>query len=268
MKKIIFVLSVLLVFIVSSGTVFAAEKEYLIGKGDSLTIRVWGEPELSSAVIVRPDGKISLPNIGELKVIGITPRALRHRIASALTEYIFNPVVSVSVNSFPSNSVIVYGPGTNSATIPLNGKTSLLQLLSNIRPGVNADLENAYLERDGKKIAENFDKLYKEGDENLASIEILASDKLYIPKKPNLLVFIDGAVGRPTSIPFVEDMTVLEAIHKAGGFTKFADPNETVITRNSERIVVRLDDLINDGDMSQNVTLQGGDLIVVDTSWF
>ncbi len=272
MKKILLILTVLCVFIVTASVACAADKDYILGKGDSLTVRVWGEPELSSEPIIRPDGKISLPGIGEMKAAGISPRQLQGRITSALKELVFNPLVSVSVNTFPANSIVVYGPGTVSAVIPLTGKTTLLQILSNIRPDNNADLNNAYLERNGSKIATNFKNLFKEGAGEQASLEVLANDRLFIPLNPQRLVFVEGAVGKPASIPYTDDMTILEAIHQAGGFTKFADRNSTVITRQGqgglERISVRLSDLINNGDTTQNVKLQGGDLIVVDTSWF
>ncbi len=272
MKKLLLTLTALCVFVVTVSTAYAANKEYILGKGDSLTIRVWGEPELSSAPIVRPDGKISLPGIGEMKAAGISPRQLQGRITEALKELVFNPLVSVSVNTFPANSIIVYGPGTVSAVIPLTGKTTLLQILSSIRPDNNADLASAYLERNGSKIATNFETLFKKGTGEQANLEVLARDRLFIPLNPQRLVFVEGAVGRPTSLPYRDDMTILEAIHQAGGFTKFADRNSTVITRQGanglERISVRLSDFINDGDITQNVKLQGGDLIVVDTSWF
>ncbi len=267
MKTLTFILSLCFCLLTTTHAM-AADKEYIISKGDTLTIGVWGEPELSVSAVVRPDGKISLATIGDMKVAGMTTRALAARITTALSELLFNPQVYVAVNNFPSNNMLVYGPGTASSVIPLNGKTTLLQILSLINPGFTADLTNSYLEREGKKIATNFDDLYRKGFGEQANLEVLASDKLFIPLKPNLIVYIEGAVNNPTSLVLTEGLTILQAIHQAGGFSKFADPNDTVVTRNNERIVVRLSDLIDDGDMTQNILLQGGDLVVVDTSWF
>ncbi len=267
MKRIMFILS-LFVCLLAVSPAHAAEKEYIISKGDMLTIGVWGEPELSTSAVVRPDGKISLATIGDMTVVGLTTRALRNRITSSLTELLFNPQVYVAVNEFPSNNMIVYGPGTASAVVPLRGKTTLLQILSSLNPTFTADLSQAYLERDGQKIASNFEDLYRKGIGEESDLEVLASDRLFIPLKSNFIVYIEGAVNSPTSLPLTDGMTVLQAIHQAGGFSRFADPNDTIITRNNERIIVRLSDLIDDGDMSQNILLQGGDLVVVDTSWF
>ncbi len=271
MKKNTILITCLLLFLCSFSHANANEG-YIIGKGDSLTITVWGEQELSTNVVVRPDGKISLPNIGEMTAAGVSPNNLRARISYALKEILFNPIVSVSVNSFPANSVIVYGPGTVSGVFPIQGKSTLLQILSSVKPAFQADLKNAYLERNGEKIASDFESLYKEGVGENADLEILAADRLFIPLKDNLVIFVEGAVNSPKSIPYTSEITILEAIHLAGGFSKFAKPNKTIITRktnnNVERINVRLSDLIDEGDMSQNITLQGGDLIVVDTGWF
>ncbi len=272
MKKIVLLFSLLLTIILSTSINIASANEYIIGKGDSLSIRVWGEPELSAEVVVRPDGKISLPNIGDMTAAGITPRSLRSRVANALKEILFNPIVSISVNTFPANSMIVYGPGITSTVLPLQGKTTLLHVLSNIKPSFTADLANAYIERNGEKVASNFEEVFTSGVGELASFELLANDRLFIPKKENSFVFVEGEVNNPTSLPYTHNMTILEAIHSAGGFTKFADPNDTIITRmvngKVERINVNLSDLIEDGDLSQNITLRSGDLIVIDSSWF
>ncbi len=245
-----------------------ADAGYIIGKGDALSIRVWGETDLSAEAIVRPDGKISLPGIGEIKAAGMSPRQLQNYITAALKELVFEPLVSVSVHTFPANSMVVHGQGANATVVPLEGKTTLLQVLSSIQLSPHADLSGAYLERNGEKISSNFQDLMKKGLGKKGTIEILASDRLYIPLQEKRFVFVDGAVGRPSSIPFVEDMTILEAIHKAGGFNKFANKNSTILTRDGQRTTVRLSDLIHNGDMSQNIPLKAGDLIVVDTSWF
>ncbi len=268
MKKLSVIFMAVCILLASIPLAHASEKGYIISKGDALSIRVWGEGDLSAEVMVRPDGKISLPGIGEMTAAGISPRQLQARVTSALKELVFEPLVSVSVNTFPSNSMVVHGQGATAAVVPLLKETSLLELLSSLQLNPHADLVGAYLERDGQKIATNFKSLFKDGVGTQGKLEILANDRLYIPLQKERLIFVDGAVGKPTSVPFVEDMTILEAIHKAGGFNKFADKNSTIITRKGQRIPVRLSDLINNGDMTQNVPLQAGDLIVVDTSWF
>lgn len=255
-----------------AAAVQAAEKEYIIGKGDTLSIRVWGEDALSTDTIVRPDGVISVPGVGSVRAAGLTTTQLQARIASMLSALVYEPMVSVAVHAFPNNSIVVHGPGTRSLVLALTGKTTILQVLSQIQPDNNADLANAYVERGDLRIASNFEDLFKKGLSAGGNIEILAGDRLFIPLREGRLVFVEGAVGKPSSLPYYEGMTVLEAIHMAGGFTKFADRNSTTITRmapgGAENLKARLHDFATRGDFSQNLPVQGGDIIYVKSSWF
>ena len=269
MKKSLFVL--LLGLVVWASPVWAAEKEYVIGKGDTLSIQVWGEDTLSSSALVRPDGRISLPGAGVVTAAGLTSGQLAKRIAGKLSEIVHSPVVSVQVMSFPNNSVVVHGPGVRSSVVPIQGSLTMLQLLSQVAPDANADLQNAYLERSGKRIASDFRALFQKG-ETEGNLELEGGDRLFVPLRENRLIFVEGAVVRPTAMQHYDGMKILEAIHMAGGFTKFADKNDTVILRSGpdgqQSIQVRLYDLTEKGDFSQNLPLEGGDIIVVKKSWF
>jgi polysaccharide export outer membrane protein len=253
-------------------TVQAADKEYVIGKGDTLSIRVWGEDALSADTVVRPDGMISLPGASTVRAAGLTTAQLQASIAARIGEFVHEPMLSVAVHTFPNNCIVVHGPGTRSTVLPLMGKTTILQVLSRIQPDNNADLEKAYVERENQPIAANFEGLFKKGQNGSGNVEILAGDRLFIPLREARLVFVEGAVGKPSSLPHYEGMTVLEAIHLAGGFTKFADRNNTTIMRavsgGKQSINVRMYDFTSKGDFSQNVPVYGGDIIFVSTSWF
>lgn len=271
MKKAYF-FAVFFCLSLAAGMVMAAAGEYIIEKGDVLSIQVWGEESLSADTVVRPDGIISIPGIGDVQASGSTTTQLQAHIAKKLRSLVYEPMVSVAVHSFPNNSIVVYGPGTRSQVLPLVGKTTILQVLAKIQPDNNADLANAYVERGNQRIATNFDPLFKKGLRETSDIEILAGDRLFIPLREARLVFVEGAVGRPSSLPHYEGMTVMEAIHGAGGFTKFADRNSVTITRMSpegkESLLVRLHDFATQGDFSQNVPVHGGDIIFVKMSWF
>ncbi len=255
----------------AAGAAGSKERVFLIDKGDQLSVQVWGEDALGGDVVVLPDGTVSLPGIGVLKVAGMTTAQLEKLIANKLTSLVYNPMVSVVVRNFNNNSVIVHGQGVRPAVIALTGKTTLLQILSMVAPEDKADLVNAYLERNGARVAQDFELLFRKG-EAAPNPEVLAGDRLFIPLRENRLIFVEGAVGKPSSFAHYEGMTVLEAIHLAGGFTKFADRNDTSVLRQGpggqERIRVRLGDLTERGDFSQNIVLQGGDLIIVNKGWF
>lgn len=274
MKKGWFFALLLCLLSVMAPPSWGAEKEYVIGKGDVLSIRVWGEDSLSSEAVVRPDGRISLLGVGILPAAGLTTSQLQHSIAARLRNLVHEPIVSIAVHSFPNNSVVVHGPGIKPAVVPMQGKSTVLHILSQVSPDSSADLQNAYVERAGQRVASDFSALFLKGEnvDHLSNIEVKAGDRIYIPLRQDRLIFVEGAVTRPTSLSYYEGMTVLEAIHLAGGFTKFADRNSTAIMRKKpggqEKIRVKLHDLTERGDFSQNVLLQGGDIIVVKKSWF
>jgi polysaccharide biosynthesis/export protein len=90
---------------------------------------------------------------------------------------------------------------------------------------------------------------------------------IFIPVAKEMNVYVLGAVNTPKFIPFREGLTVMEAILEAGGFTKFARPNSTVILREingrEHRIGVRVRDLMKNGNLNQNIKLQVGDYVIV-----
>ena len=104
--------------------------EYRIGPGDTLRIEVYKDAQLSQSVQVRPDGKITLPLIGDLDANGATPLELRETIAKSLKEYITNPTVTVIVVEALASKVYVMGEVTRPGTMELHGPTTILQALA------------------------------------------------------------------------------------------------------------------------------------------
>ena len=104
--------------------------EFLIGPEDVLVVTVWRNQELSKEVIVRPDGKISLPLIGDIAAAGLTAQALSKRIADALAEFMSTPTVSVQVKEINSYHIFVVGEVGKPGKIVLKSFTSVLQGIS------------------------------------------------------------------------------------------------------------------------------------------
>jgi polysaccharide biosynthesis/export protein len=104
--------------------------EYRLGPGDKLRIEVYKDPQLSQSVQIRPDGKITLPLIGDLEATNRTPLELRETIAKALKEYITNPTVTVIVVEALASKVYVMGEVTHPCTMELHGPTTILQALA------------------------------------------------------------------------------------------------------------------------------------------
>lgn len=164
--------------------------QYLIGAGDSLQVFVWRNPELSTTVPVRPDGRLSMPLVEDMIAAGKTPSQLARDIEVVISRFIREPTVNIIL--------------TNS------GGASQVQVV--------------------------------------------------------------GSVTTPMSMPYREGMTVLDAVVRAGGLTEFAAGNRATVVRNDEQrnlqCRVRLDSLLQNGDVSQNVFLRPGDVVIVPESSF
>ena len=96
----------------ASSTSVTVDANYVIGADDVLSVEVWREKELSHTLSVRPDGKISLPLIGEMKVAGQTPLQLQNTITDRLKEYLEHPQVTVMVQQTKSQKINVVGEVT------------------------------------------------------------------------------------------------------------------------------------------------------------
>lgn len=166
---------------------------YFIGSGDRLDIFVWRNPELSVKDIpVRPDGRISTPLVEDILASGKTPLELARDIESKLSQYVKDPLVTVTIVDFTG------------------------RLEQQIR--------------------------------------------------------VIGEAAQPTSIPYSRNMTLLDAMIVVGGLTEFAAGNRAIIVRNIDggqrQIKVRLEDLIKGGDISANISLAPGDILVIPESLF
>ena len=162
---------------------------YIIGPRDSLQIFVWRNPELTTSVTVRPDGKVTVPLIEDLQAAGNTPTQLAREIEKQLEQYVQSPVVSVIMGGF-------VGP---------------------------------------------YDQQIR----------------------------VVGEATNPQAIAYNEHMTALDLMIAVGGLTDFAAGNRAVLVRQGQgSFRVRLDDLIKDGDVSANVPVMPGDVLIIPESWF
>jgi polysaccharide export outer membrane protein len=166
--------------------------QYIIGPGDTVRIFVWGNNELSAAVPVRPDGKITTPLVEDVQASGKTSTQLAREMEKHLARYIKNPIVTVYVTGFVGR--------------------------------------------------------YQE------QIRVI------------------GEATEPKSLPYKEGMTVLDVMIAVGGLTNFANGDAAVLARiengNQRQYRVRLDDLIKEGDITANVYMLPGDVLIIPEAWF
>jgi len=162
--------------------------DYLMDVADVVQVSVWKNPELSVSEPIRPDGKISLPLIGDVMAAGLEPEELARDIEQKLSNYVKNPNVSIILTSLSGH-----------------------EFLSRVR--------------------------------------------------------VTGSVGSDTAITYHQGMTVLDAVLEAGSLDDYADGNRTKLYRRtaggSEAYDIRLDDIMDKGDMTTNVNLMPGDIVSV-----
>lgn len=257
-------------------------QNYVIGDEDVLQIAVWGNQELNVQVPVRPDGMISFPLVGDIKASGFTPQELKLLLENELSKFVKTPSVSVIVMAINSFKVYVLGEGVmgasgtmssgmTSGVITFRKNTTLLQMLAQLGSLKNADLNNAYLFREGKRLNNDFFKLIVKGDFS-QDIQLKPNDVIFIPDNFDKRITVVGAVKTPSTIPYREELTVLDAVLAAGGFTEFASQNNVIVSRRAgdqvKNIEVRLKDVIKNGELEKNMLLKPGDYIIVKTGVF
>lgn len=104
--------------------------DYAIGPGDVLAIQVWKNPDLSRTMPVRPDGKISMPVLGDLQAGGLTALELQNTIAGKLRDYVKSPEVNVTIEQIRSRTFNVVGKVTKAGSFDLIKRTSVLDALA------------------------------------------------------------------------------------------------------------------------------------------
>ncbi|ABB32259.1 polysaccharide export protein, PEP-CTERM sytem-associated [Geobacter metallireducens RCH3] len=269
-----FIAVVLVVTMLSGTSAMASEGsdgDYVVGDGDSLMISVWGEKELSGTVTVRPDGKITLPAIGDVIASGFTPTKLSEDLAEKLAKVVNKPIVTVTVNTVTNNKIYVFGGGVPSGVAVLPSRTTLLQFLIRYGNFKGIDLGNAYLLRNGKKMDVDFHSLLVKGDV-AKDVPLKPEDMIYIPDNEAYKIYVMGAVANPKYVFYRDGLRILDAIIETGGFTKFAKENDVLIVRkegtSTTEISAKVKDLMKEGDMTQNVHLKPGDFVIVKESIF
>ena len=98
--------------------------DYVIGDGDVLQVSVWGVPDLSVQVTVRPDGKITIPAAGDIEASGLTPAALAENLRKAIRRLVKEPIVTLTVSQITNNRIYVSGGGVPAEVVnPITGST-------------------------------------------------------------------------------------------------------------------------------------------------
>ena len=104
--------------------------EYVVGAGDVLGINFWRDADMTGDVTVRPDGRITLPLIGDINALGLTPEQLKGHITKAASKLIEDPSVTVIVRAINSRKVFITGQVTTPGAYPLTGPLTVMQVIA------------------------------------------------------------------------------------------------------------------------------------------
>jgi polysaccharide biosynthesis/export protein len=107
-------------------------KGYVIGPEDLLSVVVWREKDLSGDVVVRPDGKISLPLLNDIQAAGLTPEQLAQIVEKAAAKYVTDSDATVIVREIRSRKVYVLGEVVKPGSVPLTSEMNVLQLIASV----------------------------------------------------------------------------------------------------------------------------------------
>lgn len=223
---------------------------YHIGPGDLLYITVWDHPELTSPAgpqqqsvangrLVRSDGTLFYPYVGQIKVAGMTIEALRKAISDKLATYIEKPQVDVSVIAYDSQHITLSGAFLKTTPQPVTAvPLTLAQAIgvATIDPQ-QANLSNLMLTRGGNTYHINLDRL-DHGRDLARNIYLKAGDQIYLPYNDRQEVYVLGEVTKPMAIPFkTSDLTLTQALGRAGGLNQTTAKGKAVyVIRGSKNL--------------------------------
>jgi polysaccharide biosynthesis/export protein len=240
----------------------AAAKSPLLqlGLGDSLSIQVYGQPDMSSTVYVADDGTVSVPLAGAVQVAGLSPSQASLRIETALkTEKILvDPHVTITVTTSRSQRVSVLGQVGTPGRYPIESNTSIFDLLAQAGGITATGSDVVYVirqDKEGKEIRYPVDlKGLANGGSAITSVPLKGGDSVFVPKAEQFSIY--GEVTTPGRYRVEPGMTVIEAIAKAGGITLRGSQHRVAIKRkeangNYSSLKAKFGDLVQPDDVIQ-----------------
>lgn len=209
-------------------------ESYRIGAGDLLYITVWDHPELTSPAgqqqqidangrLVRPDGTLFYPYIGQIKVGGRTIEEVRRSITEALADYVEQPQVDIAVMRYASQRVVLNGAFVKAGQQPITATP--LTLMEAIGAAeldtANADLSGLTLQRDKQVFRLNLDALNTAQGADLYNLYLKNGDRIYLPYNDRKKVYLMGEVNAPRALNFkTREMNLADALGSVGGLNQ------------------------------------------------
>jgi polysaccharide export outer membrane protein len=222
----------------------APDEEYTLGAGDEISIQFPGRPELASRNVIGPDGRITLPLAGPIKIADLTRDAAAKEISATLSTYYTNLSATVQVEKYGSNHVVVLGSVKNPGIVNFDQTPTLLEVLSRggieTRPDGNVP-EQCVIYRGDQVFWVDLQQLLVSGSP-LADLRLRRNDVVFVPALSARMVTVMGQVQHAGQIPLRHDSTLSSVLGEAGGLSDGAGGNPEL------QIVHR-----SKGDKTQNI---------------
>lgn len=276
---------------VATGPTSSTEsREYVVGPGDQLDIEIIDDPTSRTTVTVGPDGRIYFYLMPGLDVWGMTLTQIRERLEGGMQEYFREArPISVSLRSAESERVWILGRVNEPGVYPATGSLTLLEAIAlaggpaSASPGAafastfgldiagssdeSADLRRAFVMRDGQRLPVDFERLLNRGDLS-QNVRLRGGDFIYLPSTAGSEISVLGAVYTGRNLPYLRNMTLVQAIAAAGGTIEDAHLGGVAIVRgslaNPEVAIVDYRDILT--GQRPDVQLEPRDIVYVPNS--
>jgi polysaccharide export outer membrane protein len=236
--------------------------DYVVGPGDELLIRAWGQIDVNARVVVDRNGQVYLPRVGTVNVAGIRYDQLTGYLKNAVSRVFKNFDLNVTMGQLRSIQIFVVGQARRPGTYTVSSLSTLVTaLFASGGPSVNGSMRHIQLKRQNQVVTE-FDvyDLLGRGDKSKDSA-LLPGDVIYIPPVGKQIAIM-GSVNLPAIYEIDDKTSVSDQIAIAGGLSTTADGTRVVVERIENRTTRTVQELkLNDEGLAQK--LQDGDVVRV-----
>lgn len=229
-----------------------------LGPGDTVTIQVYGQPDMTTTAYVADDGTVRVPLAGAVHVAGLTAVQAAQAIQNALKSggYFVNPLVTVNLVQARSSRVAVLGDVGKPGTYAIDPSTTVFDLLAQAGGATANASDVVYVRRheaDGRVQSFPVDLRGLSSGSSTPSIRLQAGDEIFVPEAQHFYIY--GEVNTPNMYKLEPGMTVIQAIARAGGITprgsrrrieikRLGKDGQYVVSRASPDELVQPDDVI------------------------
>jgi len=252
------------------------DEAYELGAGDTINIHVVGHPDLSHAYEIGPDGLITIDMVGSVKVTNMTRETAAKTIRATLASYFTDPTVTVGVQKYGSNKVMIFGNVQHPGILAYEGTTpTLLDAVARGGLLVNSAAKDGLpdqciIYRGNDTVVPVALRQMLMSASPLADIRLRRGDMIFIPIEQQQFISVLGQVQKPGPVAIKADLDLKMAITQAGGISDEAGGNPTihiVQTASNRDVTITFKDLMKPSGGNE-ISLHPGDVIYVPKSGF